>query len=214
VTVPVQPKIYHIVHVDRLPSIIDDKHLWCDGKIIKHVLPGTTIGMSHIKQRRRQERVTSHENLRVGDCVPFYFCPRSVMLYTISQGNHPDLHYRGGQDPIIHLEADLHTSVAWATQKNRRWAFSLSNAGASYSEYHSSLADLNKINWQAVDAQDWRPSSIKEGKQAEFLMEHSFPWHLIERVGVHSQPILQQVMNSLSTVSDRPRVEIIQAWYY
>ncbi|MEO0854872.1 MAG: DarT ssDNA thymidine ADP-ribosyltransferase family protein [Cyanobacteria bacterium J06648_11] len=34
-TVPAQPKIYHIVHVDRLPSIIADEHLWCDSTVME-----------------------------------------------------------------------------------------------------------------------------------------------------------------------------------
>ncbi len=29
-TVPAQPKLYHIVHVDRLRSIVADGHLWSD----------------------------------------------------------------------------------------------------------------------------------------------------------------------------------------
>jgi hypothetical protein len=45
--------------------------------------PGTTIGMDSIKQRRLTKSLNSHPDLRVGDCVPFYFCPRSVMLYNI-----------------------------------------------------------------------------------------------------------------------------------
>ncbi len=94
---PVDPKIYHIVHVDRLPSIIKDGWLWCDAETAKHALPGTTIGMNNIKQRRlNQLKLHSHMDLHVGDCVPFYFCPRSVMLYLIAQGNHPELTYRGG----------------------------------------------------------------------------------------------------------------------
>ena len=44
-TVPVQPKIYHIVHVDRLPSIVADSNLWCDALITKRASAGTTIGM-------------------------------------------------------------------------------------------------------------------------------------------------------------------------
>ena len=52
--------------------------------------------------------------LNVGDCVPFYFCPRSVMLYLIHRANHPELDYRGGQGPIVHLEADLHEAANWA----------------------------------------------------------------------------------------------------
>jgi hypothetical protein len=73
-TVPAQPKIYHIVHVDRLPSIIADGHVWCDAEIIRRSPPGTTVGMNHIKQRRLQLSLTSHPQLHVGDCVPFYFC--------------------------------------------------------------------------------------------------------------------------------------------
>jgi hypothetical protein len=110
--VPQQPKIYHIVHVDRLPSIVADGHLWCDAEIERRAPPGTMIGMNSIKARRLHElRLNSHPDLHVGDCVPFYFCPRSVMLYLIYQGNHPELGYRGGQGPILHLEADLHATV-------------------------------------------------------------------------------------------------------
>jgi len=78
-TVPTQPKLYHIVHVDRLPSIVADGGLWCDAEIVRRTPPGTTIGMSGIKQRRLTElRLASHPALNVGDCVPFYFCPKAV----------------------------------------------------------------------------------------------------------------------------------------
>lgn len=121
-TVPTQPKIYHIVHVDRLDSIVADGCLWCDAEILRRASPGTTIGMNSIKQRRLNElTLASHPDLYVGDCVPFYFCPRSIMLYMIDRGNHQELAYRGGQEPIVHLEADLHASVVWAQQNNQRW---------------------------------------------------------------------------------------------
>ena len=85
---PVEPKIYHIVHVDRLPSIIIDGWLWCDADIAQRAPPGTTIGMNSIKQRRlTQLALTSHPDLHVGDCVPFYFCPRSIMLYLTDQAS-------------------------------------------------------------------------------------------------------------------------------
>ncbi|SVC70622.1 uncharacterized protein METZ01_LOCUS323476, partial [marine metagenome] len=47
--VPVQPKIYHIVHVDRLASILASQGLLCDAKIIGQNAIGTTIGMNTIK---------------------------------------------------------------------------------------------------------------------------------------------------------------------
>ena len=171
---PRHPKIYHIVHVDRLPSIVADGHLWCDAEVVRRAPPGTTIGMNNIKQRRLTElTLSSHPDLHVGDCVPFYFCPRSVMLYLMYQGNHPDLVYRGGQDPIIHLEADLHAVVDWANQEGRRWAFTLSNAGSYYFEDRSDLSQLDEIDWDAVQARQWQ--NRKERKQAEFLAGTQFP---------------------------------------
>jgi hypothetical protein len=213
VTVPSRPKLYHIAHVDRLASIVADECLWCDREVVPRAPPGTTIGMNAIKKRRLEElRLTSHPELFVGDCVPFYFCPRSVMLYLIYQANHPELDYRGGQESIVHLEADLHTVVAWADANRRRWAFTLSNAGARYFEDRSNLGQLDEIDWNAVQATDWR--QYKDGKQAEFLLELSFPWQLVERVGVHSRSAYTSAVNALAMAGHRPPVEIRRDWYY
>jgi len=213
VTVPAQPKLYHIAHVDQLPSIVADQCLWCDREVVRRAPPGTTIGMNSIKQRRLDElRLASHPGLFVGDCVPFYFCPRSVMLYLIYQGNHPELGYRGGQGPIVHFEADLHTVVAWADAQARLWAFTLSNAGARYFEDRSDLDRLGEIDWNAVRATDWR--QCKDGKQAEFLLEQSFPWHLVERIGVQSRTTYTSAVNELPAHGHRPPVEIRPEWYY
>lgn len=217
--IPPRPKIYHICHVDRLPSIVADGCLWCDAEVVRRSPQGTTIGMGAIKQRRLNSlALTSHPGLRVGECVPFYFCPRSIMLYIIHQANHPELVYRGGQDPIVHLEADLEATVAWADVNSRRWAFTLSNAGAFYFEDRADLACLGEINWDAVEARQWSgrdiAMEIKEGKQAEFLMEQSFPWHLVERIGVRSQATHDQTILALPGTGHRPVVEIRRDWYY
>jgi hypothetical protein len=213
VTVPAHPKLYHIAHVDRLPGIVADGCLWCDREVGRRASPGTTIGMSTIKQRRLDElRLASHPGLFVGDCVPFYFCPRSVMLYLIYRGNDPGLSYRGGQGPIVHLVADLHTVVAWADSQPRRWAFTLSNAGTRYFEDRNDLGRLEEIDWNAVHATDWRHN--KDGKQAEFLLELSFPWHLVETIGVQSRTTYTAVVNALPAQGHRPPVEVRPEWYY
>lgn len=212
-SVPAEPKIYHIVHADRLSSIIADGYLWCDAEILRRPLPGTTIGMNDIKQRRLNElTLDSYPDLHVGDCVPFYYCPRSVMLYIIWRANDPELTYRGGQGSIIHLEADLHETVVWAEQNGQRWAFTLSNAGSRYFEDRCDLTQLGEVEWNAVEARDWQ--RCKEGKQAEFLIEKSFPCSLVSRIGVHSQSIYNQVREALRDAAHQPAVEIRNDWYY
>ena len=212
-SVPAQPKIYHIVHVDNLASIVADGCLWSDAVMVQRQ-GGTVIGMGSIKQRRLQLPVTCHARLAVGQFVPFYFCSRSIMLYVIHCANHPELAYRGGQQPIVHLEADLHAVARWAAANGQRWAVSLSNAGAVYAQFRTGIEKLGEINWAAVSAQDFRPADIKEGKQAEFLIEQAFPWHLVERIGVHSQGIVARVSDAMQGAAHRPKLEIKRDWYY
>lgn len=193
--------------------------MWCDAIVAERGMPGTTIGMNRVKKRRLHELLlSSHDGLFVGDCVPFYFCPRSVMLYFIHRGNHPELNYRGGQGPIVHLEADLQQAVAWADESERRWAFTSSNAGSYRYDDYSDLMHLDRINWSAVRASRWSGSGIedyvKESKQAEFLVERSLPWELVSRIGVRSQHIRIQVQSAIEASSHRPYVEIRPRWYY
>ena len=215
---PATPKIYHIVHIDRLPSIIQDGFLWSDAVLQANVRPGTTIGMTRIKERRLNElRLPSHNDLYVGQCVPFYFCPRSIMLYLIHRQN-PELLYQGGQGSIIHLQCDLEAAVAWASANGRRWAFTLSNAGAYYFEDRCDLGQLDDINWDAVQSNRWSgqgiSTDVKEGKQAEFLVEHSFPWELVERIGAHSLAVARQAIAHTQNAAHRPIVEVKADWYY
>ena len=212
-SIPTPVKLYHIVHIDKLSSIIKDGGLLCDAVIQAREPVGTTIGMSKIKKRRMKDlTLPSYPDLYVGDCVPFYFCPRSVMLYLFFAGDHPELDYRGGQEPIVHLVADLHMTLLWARQNGIRFVFTSSNAGSGYFNDYTSEKDLDKINWNAVRARDWR--DCREEKQAEFLVENKFPWNLIERIGVYSVTQYYQLSGILSTADHRPPVEIKRDWYY
>ena len=168
--------------------------------------------MSAIKQRRLTNPVKCRPGLSVGECVPFYFCPRSVMLYLIHMANHPELDYRGGQGPIVHLEADLREAVDWADQHDLRWAFTLSNAGSGYFKDRCDLAQLDEIDWNAIQARNWQ--NCKEGKQAEFLVERSFPWTLVRRVGVRNAETQNRATEAMRTAVHQPAVTTQQGWYY
>ncbi len=211
---PPRPSVFHITHVRNLASIIAAGGLRSDAAMLQAGGPSASIGISGIKQRRLSLEVSCHPGDKVGEYVPFYFCPRSIMLFVIHRQNHPDLAYQDGQGPIVHLEADLHDVVAWAAGIGRRWAFTLSNAGAYYTNFRSDLANLDEIDWTAVAATDFRGAAVKEAKQAEFLVRDEFPWSLVRRVGVLSQAIKTAVETAIGTASHRPPVEIIPTWYY
>jgi hypothetical protein len=210
---PDRPKIYHIVHVDRLASIAA-AGIWSDAAIRQAQPAGTIIGMGSIKERRLQLPVGCHQGTTVGAFVPFYFCSRSIMLYVIYCANHPELAYRGGQDPIVHLEADLYEVVEWANQTGIRWAFSSANAGAVYTPFYGDLNALANLNWDAIAARDFRPPDVKEAKQSEFLVYQNFPWQLIRRVGVRNPAMAQHTHGIISGLVHRPPIEIQPDWYY
>jgi hypothetical protein len=165
--IPTRPKIYHITHLRNLPQIAKSGRIWSDAKCSDLGLNCQIVGMSRIKKRRLQDlEVKCHPGTKVGQYVPFYFCPRSIMLYILHCGNHPDVNYRGGQRSILHLQADLSATVRWADENRRKWAFSNINAGAFYADFFKNLDQLFEVDWNAVAATDFRAAAVKEGKQA------------------------------------------------
>lgn len=211
---PTQPFLYHITPVDNLPSIAGDGVLWPEATMDSRGGPPVMIGISKIKKRRLTLPVPCHPGTCVGDYVPFYFCPRSVMLYLIHRGNHPDLGYRDGQGKIVHLETNLHSVVAWANSVNCPWAFSLSNAGAYYTQFDCSISGLDRLDWAAIANTDFRHPDVQESKQAEFLVHKSFPWSLVTRVGVYSREVQTAAYRAIQSGSHRPAIEVMPNWYY
>jgi len=187
---------------------------WSEARSLRGRARGWRVGISKVKKRRLTLPIHRHTSLHVGDCVPFYFCPRSVMLYILHRGNHPEVSYQGGQGPIVHLEADLHQVVAWLGSAGRRWAFSLSNAGAYTAEFRTDLAHLGEVDWAAVRKTDFRDPGVRERKQAEFLAEYGFPWSLVQRIGVASTGTASRVHAILAGAQHRPRVAVEPSWYY
>ena len=212
---PSKPRIYHILHYDRLLSVLQDGYLYSDAIISRRAPSGTAIGMSTIKQRRRNELIlSSHPGLYVGACVPFYYCSRSIMLYILHKGNDQGLTYAGGQAPIIHLEFDLQSVSDWASKAGKRWAITRGNAGSRYFDDYSTLANLSHLNWQAIQARQWNQPETKEAKQSEFLVEDQVPWALVRRIGVHSEAVRAILEQILTTTGQKPPIEIKLDWYY
>ena len=212
-TPPSSPDLFHIVHISRLASIISTGQLLSDRKVVAQNLTGVQIGFQSIKSRRAIAALKSYPSIHVGDCVPFYFCPRSVMLYVIHKKNH-QLTYQAGQDEIIHLRLDMHNCISWADKNNLKWVFTDSNAGNTYFTEYNNLVDLNKINWPAVNARTWGAPATKEGKQAEFLIEDHVDFNNVIEIGVYNGLTCTKVHSALRGTPYSPIVNIKINWYY
>ena len=204
--------IYHITHIDNLPKIIAAGGLWSDARVRQQQASGVVIGYDHIKQVRLEKAVPCHPGTNVGDYVPFYFCPRSTMLYVINRGNN-ELSFKGGQTPIIHLVSTI--EYAGHELRTQRMAFTDGNARTSFTGFFSDFSLLEtEVDWKAVNATDWRDPTVKERKQAEFLVHDSFPWAGIVGIGVMNAEVEQRVHKLLADADYKPSVKILPAWYY
>ena len=181
---------------------------------------GTSIGMDKIKQRRTNLHLKpTYPDLTVGQCVPFYFCPRSVMLYVLHCGNAEGLTYHGGQEPLVHLVFDLQHVLQWAQCNHVRICYTSSNAGSRYFKVFTDFDNITtNLNWQAIDSTHWAgrgiDASVKEQKQAECLVENKLSSDLIENIGVHNAAIEQKVQNTLHKYNRSIPVQIRSGWYY
>lgn len=208
-------QIYHIIHIDKLQHIVNAQALLCDKTIsATHSSLGTMIGMDKLKKRRMDEiTLSSHPQLYVGECVPFYFCPRSVMLYVIHKANNnSDIKYKDGQDNIIHLVSNIKSGIDFANNNKLKWAFTNSNASSYYFKDFSNINDIQLLNWQAIQENSW--SKCREEKQAEFLIEQRFPFELIHTIGVKSLAVQTAVQGILAGTIYKPNVNVLPSWYY
>jgi hypothetical protein len=201
--------VYHITHIDNLQSIVRDGFLWCDQEQRRRGASHQNIGYSHIKERRLRHPVKVAKGGTLGQYVPFYFGPRSVMLYVISKGHEK---YNGGQESVVHLVS----SVAIIAQQKSDYFFTDRHADLGYAEQFQDLTSLpSKVNLSIMHEKHWASSQeVKEKRQAEFLVHDSCPWSVIEEVGVHNPDMVLRVQAILQEASHQPQVNVRRNWYY
>lgn len=207
--------LYHITHIDNLPRILSDGGLYCDRLREAQAKTVTSIAHQHIKDRRAKRPVQTLDGRVIAaggtlsDYVPFYFVPRSPMLYTIHRGN--VVGYVGGQRAVVHLV----TSVEKAIQLGKPWCFTEGHAEIAYSEYFDDLACLDRIDWPLMLAVMWGgDDERRRRRQAEFLVHQTFPVQAIERIVVIDANMETSVRYHLQRACCDIPVNIERNWYY
>lgn len=207
-------EIYHITHIQNLQSIIETNNLWCDREVANGTVDALGIAHQHIKDRRAHREVPLGLGGTLDNYVPFYFAPRSPMLYSIHRGNVEG--YQGGQNSVIHLEA-IAENVAAA---GLPFIFTDGHAEMAISKFFSELKDLDVIDWDVMQAKYWRDTSEdgdkKRRRQAEFLVYERFPWGLITRIGVRLKTTASEVQDIINSIGNphTPEVVVSPNWYY
>ncbi len=209
---PVTRSLFHITHVSNLPSIIRAGELWSDSECRRRGAGSQNIAYRHIKDRRARRPVPDTAGGgTLADYVPFYFAPRSPMLYAINKGLvEPSL--RGRQDLIVHLV----TSIEAVMATGRRWCFTDRHADLNHAQFFDGLSELpSAVSWEAMRDNFWgRSPEQRELRQAEFLLRTSMPWSCTTEIGVMNQTTLIAARAALSQAEHSPPIVIHRDWYY
>jgi len=209
-------RIFHITHIKNLPSILAAGGLWCDNKKIEHGIQTVSIAHANIKERRANVHVPTACGGTVDHYVPFYFAPRSPMLYA----NHTKSvqQYQDGQCPIMHFETTIERILT------RSLPFTFTDGGADSDDctFFEDVALLSPIVAYATKEsfQYWFTSpeypDRTHRRNAEFLVHNFFPWDAIHRIGVIDADMQRQVLDILATttITSRPEVIVDTRWYF
>jgi hypothetical protein len=204
--------IYHITHLRNLESILESDRIWCDNEIQTRSIETQGIAYEAIKERRSRRPVPTCKQGHLSDYVPFYFAPRSPMLYAIYSGMIES--YREGQDSVLHLVSKIGT----VAENKLSFTFTNGHAEMMPTEFYESLDDLDKIDWDLMKSKFWFDTlediNRKWRRQAEFLVHNHFPVEFIAGIGVISEETKSEVETILKVSGKKITVAVLPQWYY
>lgn len=205
-------KIYHITHFKNLSSIIDTNGLKSWRLLKQQEMNYQNIAHETIQSQRHSLEVPCGPKGTLHDYIPFYFAPRSPMLYSIDKGNVDE--YDGGQEQIIHLC----TTIERIDQAKHSFVFTDGHAIMYDSQFYDNLVDLDKIDWDIMREKYWADTpedpDRKRRRQAELLVHQFFSWELIAYIGVMTAEIQKYVVQIVQATPHQPNIEVRQDWYY
>ena len=209
---PVPTPIMHFTHVTNLPGIIANGLV--SDRTAQHAgLTQVDVGEPSIKAERRRRVVDIAPGGVVGDYVPFYFAPRSPMMYSIFRGNVAT--YQGGCDRLVYLVTTLERLSATGLT----WVVSDRNAVLAYAEFRDQGDQaLAHVDWGLMRATWWNNTAgspdRKERRMAECLVHERVPWGTFQQIITSSEASAIEVRAMLAAAGQVTPTTVRPGWYF
>ena len=205
--------IMHFTHVNNLAGILAAGCLQADGLVERGSSLVTEAADLDIKARRRALPLPMPPYGTVADYVPFYFAPRSPMLFKLHKGG--VLTYTEGQDPLIYLV----TTVEAVTTVGLRSVFSDGNCAAAITQIYADFNRLDSvIDWQLMAETMWNntaddPDRMRR-RMAEFLVHERVPVSCLAGIVVRTESMRERVERILAEHGSALPVRVQPGWYF
>jgi len=204
--------IFHITNVANIPSILEQGGLWCDRERLQRCPKAVNIAYQDLKERRAQKPVFVGPRGTLADYVPFYFAPRSPMLFAIHKGLVQG--YAGGQRGVVHLVS----SCEAVRDEGLEFVFTDGRAVKRFTRQFDNLDQLSEIDWPLMRATYWNDTDDdndrKRRRQAEFLVRDFVPWTLVKQMVVMDDAQAESVRQQLHSRDHCPEVVVQRGYYY
>jgi hypothetical protein len=183
--------VFRIEHIDNLPHILEHgmptrghpamnpNHVFIGNKEL------TNVRHNWLVRPRELNGAAAAQYGTLGEYVPFYFGPKSPMLYMIVNG------FKGvpkrPQSNIVYICCKVATII----NSGVRFAFTDGHANKRFSHFYSDIKNLDTLSWSSVYAPQWENTESdfdhERKKQAEMLVHEHVPATWINAVVVYDE---------------------------
>ncbi len=203
--------LFRITHIANLPWLLANG-LHCANSTVAD--PNfTPIGNPGLIEKRTHRPVPIPPGGTLADYVPFYFTPKSPMLYNINTG-HGGITRRENKDIVILVSScrAMHDNGVTMLFTDRHAYV----ATATWTKDQGALAEL--IDWDILCRHDFARDDSYPDKmeryQAEALAYHRVPPGALLGIGCASEAIKRAIEASVSTAGHAVQVFVRPGWYF
>ncbi|WP_428504802.1 type II toxin-antitoxin system toxin DNA ADP-ribosyl transferase DarT [Roseateles sp.] len=207
---PEKALIWRILHKDNLPWVLQNG-VHCGNSSIRSP-KWVSIGNAELIDKRAGHPIPTSPGGTLGDYVPFYFTPFSVMLRNIHTGWNGIKHVPNA-DIVI-----LVSSLRRVSELKLPFLFTDRHAYSGLANFYDDLARLDKVDWPLLQRRDFKRDPEDPGKleryQAEALVHRHLPLAALLGVVCYTDVVRADIECTMHARSVALPVHTRPNWYF
>jgi hypothetical protein len=207
---PEKAFIFRIVHVANVAWILEHG-MHCRASVTQDP-DYINIGSPSLIDRRSRRVVPVPPGGTLGNYVPFYFTPFSIMMYNIHTG-HGGITKRANKDIVIFV-----SSIHRLRELALPFLFTNQHAYTVEAEFFGQIGDLQKVDWPLLQSRNFKTDDADPGKQsryqAEALVHQRVPLEALRGVVCYDDAVKRGLEALLQARGQNLSVKTIPGWYF
>jgi ssDNA thymidine ADP-ribosyltransferase, DarT len=206
---PDRALIFRITHRDNLQWIMDYGLHASNGEIQDPNF--RTIGNVELIEKRSRRDVEVGPGGNLGDYIPFYFTPFSVMMFNIHTAY--NVQHVPNEEIVI-----LVSSLRRVAKHGVHFVYTDKHAYLLTAKYFTDLKDLDNVDWDILNRRDFRRDPDDPGKmeryQAEALVWRHLPFEALLGICCYSREVGQEINAELAKRDLEMQTNVQRNWYF